>query len=508
MSSANQHILGGKGMDGRLSANTVPQGMASHFPSGMAGGAFPNGEATGPVPLETMPAPLNARPGGAISKVRFSLFWRTFFLLALLLVGSVVAWLQTFRVLESEPRASQTAQQIASIVNLSRAALVHSDAIARVSLIKQLAELEGVKVVARSPIDVVQGFEGDTQMQRVLVELRVRLGEKATLARKVNGDEGLWVGFGIENEKFWLQTDLTKLAPVPGRAWLVWLSIAALLSLAGAAMIARLINRPLKALSFAAGRVKDGDFDASRLNEDAVTSEIREVNAGFNRMAEQLAKIEQDRAVMLAGISHDLRTPLARLRLETEMSVADDVARNHMVSDLEQLDAIIDKFLDYARPTDQQHLRAVALNDVIEACVLAVQQTEDLKVRLDLPADFHVMGDEVELTRVITNLVENARKYGKTVATGVTQLDIAARERDGWVMLKVRDHGAGAADETLRHMTKPFFRGDIARTAATGAGLGLAIVEKTIQRLGGSFSLHNSSTGGLAANIRLPSAKR
>jgi two-component system, OmpR family, osmolarity sensor histidine kinase EnvZ len=504
MNTANQHILGGRGMG----APTSPQGLNSHLPSGMAGSAFPNGVATGPAPLETMPAPLDVRPTGTMSKVRFSLFWRTFFLLALLLIGSVVAWLQTFRVLESEPRATQTAQQIASIVNLSRAALVHSDAIARVSLIKQLAELEGVKVVPRTITDVVQGFEGDSQMQRVLVELRVRLGEKATLARKVNGEEGLWVGFGIDQEKFWLQTDLAKLAPVPGRAWLVWLSIAALLSLAGAAVIARLINRPLKALSFAASRVKDGDFDASRLNEDAVTSEIREVNAGFNRMAEQLAKIEQDRAVMLAGISHDLRTPLARLRLETEMSVADDVARNHMVSDLEQLDAIIDKFLDYARPTDQQHLRAVALNDVIEACVVAVQQTDDLKVKLDLPADFHVMGDEVELTRVITNLVENARKYGKTLGTGITQLDIAARERDGWVLLKVRDHGPGAHEETLKHMTKPFFRGDVARTAATGAGLGLAIVEKTIQRLGGSFSLHNSSTGGLAANIRLPSARR
>jgi two-component system, OmpR family, osmolarity sensor histidine kinase EnvZ len=493
MPSSHDHILGGSGMAGRDSGERPSHShshAASHLPSGMAGSPMP----TGPAALETMPAPLDVRPTGAMSKVRFSLFWRTFFLLALLLVGSVVAWLQTFRVLESEPRAAQTAQQIASIVNLSRAALVHSDAIARISLIKQLAELEGVKVVARTPTDVVQTFDGDTQMQRVLVDLRVRLGERATLARKVNGEEGLWVGFGIENDKFWLQTDLAKLAPVPGRAWLIWLSIAALLSLAGAALIARLINRPLKALSFAAGRVKDGDFDASRLNEDAVTSEIREVNAGFNRMAEQLAKIEQDRAVMLAGISHDLRTPLARLRLETEMSVADDVARNHMVSDLEQLDAIIDKFLDYARPTDQQHLRPVALNDV--------------QVKLDLPADFHVMGDEIELTRVITNLVENARKYGKGTKTGITQLDFAARERDGWVLLKVRDHGAGVMEDTLKHLTKPFFRGDVARTAATGAGLGLAIVEKTIQRLGGSFSLHNSSTGGLAANIRLPSAKR
>jgi two-component system, OmpR family, osmolarity sensor histidine kinase EnvZ len=479
------------------------QPKPSQLPSGMAGGVITSGSAA----LETLPAPLQARPS-AIAKVRVSLFWRTFFLLALLLIGSVVAWLQTFRVLDTEPKVAQTAQQVASIVNLSRAAMVHSDAIARISLIKQLAELEGVKVVQRNSNDVVQGFDGNSQMQRVLAELRLRLGEKASIAYKVNGDQGLWVGFDIENDRFWLQTDLARFSPVPGGAWVIWLSIAALLSLAGAALMARLINKPLKALSFAAGRLKDGDFDASRLNEDAVTSEIREVNAGFNRMAEQLAKIEQDRAVMLAGISHDLRTPLARLRLETEMSVSDDTARAHMVSDLEQLDAIIDKFLEYARPIDANYLRPIALNDVIEACVLAVQQTDDLRVKLDLPLDFHVMGDEIELTRVITNLVENARKYGKSPITGVTQLDITARESNGWVMLKVRDHGPGVPADTIKHITKPFFRGDIARTAATGAGLGLAIVEKTIQRLGGSFTMHNSSTGGLAANIRLPSARK
>jgi two-component system, OmpR family, osmolarity sensor histidine kinase EnvZ len=486
MSATPNHILGGSAMVSKAAAAGIP---------------------TGPAPLETIPAPLEARPKLA-PKVRLNLFWRTFFLLALLLVGSVVAWLQTFRVLETEPRAAQTAQQIASIVNLTRSALIHADAIARVSLIKQLAELEGVKVVPRKGDDKVQSFAGDPQMQRVLVELRTRLGERATLARKVNGEEGLWVSFAIENDVFWLQTDLARLTPVPGRAWLIWLMIAALLSLAGAAMIARLINRPLKQLSFAASRVKDGDFDASRLDEDAVTSEIREVNAGFNRMAEQLAKIEQDRAIMLAGISHDLRTPLARLRLETEMSVADDVARGHMVSDLEQLDAIIDKFLDYARPTDQQHLRPVALNDVIEACVLSVSQSDDLRIKIDLPSDFHVTGDEVELGRVLTNLIENARKYGKTPKKTYTELDIAARERDGWVLIKVRDHGSGVSAETLKHLTKPFFRGDVARTAATGAGLGLAIVDKTIQRLGGQFTLSNSSTGGLAATIKLPSAPR
>jgi len=458
-------------------------------------------DATGPAPLETAPAPLEMRP-----RVGLSLFWRTFFLLALLLIGSIVAWLQTFRALEFEPRAVQTAQQIASLVNLSRAALVHSDAIARVSLIKTLADQEGVRILPREPGDKFELFDAETLDERVVEELATRLGQGTVVASIVNNEPGLWVGFKIDGDAYWLLMDRNRFTPVGGKTWLIWLVIAAALSLAGSAVIARLINRPLKQLSFAASRVRDGDFDASRLDEKAVTSEIREVNIGFNRMAQQLAKIEQDRAVMLAGISHDLRTPLARLRLETEMSVSDQDARDHMAADIDQLDAIIDKFLDYARP-DHAELKPVLLNDVIEACLYAVQDQGDMRINLDVSKGLYVLADEVELARVLSNLLENARRYGKTPETGIAVVDIAAKARGEWVLLKVRDHGMGVSAETLPNLVKPFFRGDAARTAATGAGLGLAIVDKTVQRMGGIFALANTTSGGLAAHIKLQKPK-
>jgi two-component system osmolarity sensor histidine kinase EnvZ len=440
------------------------------------------------------------------SRVGLSLFWRTFFLLSLLLIGSIVAWLQTFRQLEFEPRAVQTAQQIASLVNLSRAALVHSDSIARVSLIKTLADQEGVRILPREPTDRFVPFGGGELDSRIMDELMTRLGAGTAIAASVNGEEGLWIGFKIDTDPYWLLLDRARFSRVGGKTWLIWLITAAGLSLAGAALIARLINRPLKQLSFAASRVRDGDFDASRLDEKAVTSEIREVNIGFNRMAQQLAKIEQDRAVMLAGISHDLRTPLARLRLETEMSVADPDARDHMAADIDQLDAIIDKFLDYARP-DHAELKPVLLNDVIEACLYAVQDHGDMRVNLDISKGLYVLADEVELARVISNLLENARRYGKTPETGIAMVDVAAKSRGEWVLLKVRDHGMGVAPEALPNLIKPFFRGDAARTAATGAGLGLAIVDKTVQRMGGIFALANTTSGGLAAHVKLQKPK-
>lgn len=205
---------------------------------------------------------------------------------------------------------------------------------------------------------------------------------------------------------------------------------------------------------------------------------------------------------MLAGISHDLRTPLARLRLETEMSVADEDARAHMAADIAQLDAIIDKFLDYARP-DPAQLAKVSLNAVVEAAMYAVADYDDLRITVTMPDNLEVLADEVELLRVVSNLIENARRYGKTPETGIALVDIAAKVRDQWVLFKIRDHGMGVSAETLPKLTRPFFRGDAARTAATGAGLGLAIVEKTIQRMGGIFGLANTASGGLAAHIKL-----
>ncbi len=457
--------------------------------------------------LEDAPAQGSARRLRRRESPVLSLFWRTFFLIAILLLGSIGAWLQTLRSLEFAPRAVQTAQQLASLVNLSRAALIHADSIARVSLIKTMADEEGLRIIPREPADNFSPVETEALMRDLLVELRKRLGKDTVLSTRVNDRDGLWIGFEMDGDDYWLLADMNRYRTPGGKTWLIWLIVAAILSLAGAALIAGLINRPLKDLSFAASRVQEGDFNASHLDETVNTSEIREVNIGFNRMAQRLAKLDQDRAVMLAGISHDLRTPLARLRLETELSVSDLDAREHMAADIAQLDAIIDKFLEYARP-DKVKLKPVLLKDVVQACLYPLRDAQDLRVRIKLDDELLVLSDEVELGRIITNLLENARKYGKSVETGVARVDISGIARDKWVLIKVRDYGIGVAPEQIANLTKPFYRGEAARTAANGAGLGLAVVEKIVHRMGGGFGLNNSTTGGLSANIKLLRATR
>jgi two-component system osmolarity sensor histidine kinase EnvZ len=440
----------------------------------------------------------------ARNPLALSLFWRTFFLLALLVASGVFAWVQTLRALEFEPRAVQAAQQTAGLVNLARAALNSTDGINRVALIKGLSSQQSLKLAPHEPKDKWEPYETDRISRAIGQELRNQLGPGTLVASSVNGNPGLWVGFLIDKDPYWLQTELSRIGPISWNTLTLWVSIALLATVLGSAAIARLINQPLKELSFAASRIREGEFD-SRLDENTMTSEVRQVNIGFNRMARELAKVEQDRAVMLAGISHDLRTPLARLRLEAEMSVQDEEAKQNMAQDIDQLDAIIDKFMDYARPGEGK-LVPVHLSSVVDREMAAFRDTSQIRITSRVAIDTKVIADETELGRVLQNLFENARRYGRSTDTGIARVQVTYARTGPWVILTVRDFGPGTDPKKLAQLTTPFFRGDAARTAATGAGLGLAIVDKAIQRMGGTFELANAPDGGLMAHIRLRKA--
>ncbi len=428
-----------------------------------------------------------------------NLFWRTFALLALLLAGAVLAWQQTFKALEAEPRALEAAEQLAGLVKLSRIALEHTDPINRVAVISSMSHGDTVQVRVAETSDRWLPFDTSPFSTRLAAELSRTLGPDTVVARSVNDGTGLWVRYVVGEDAFWLRTSPTPLTLSLTTNWW-WIGIALLATIVGSALIARLINQPLRELAEAAGRIRDGEYD-SRLDETTMTSEIREVNMGFNRMARELAKLEEDRAVMLAGISHDLRTPLARLRLETEMSVSDEQARHFMAQDIDQLDAIISKFMDYARPNETQ-LSEVRLLDIVEREVQGFRDPEQIRFQVLIGKALKVRADDTELGRVLLNLFENARRYGHAPGEPA-RVDVSAARQGDWVELRVRDHGPGVPADRLARLTVPFYRGDAARTAARGAGLGLAIVEKSVQRLGGQFMIGNADGGGLQMVLKL-----
>ena len=194
-------------------------------------------------------------PARRRSALGLSLFWRTFFLLAILLTGGVFAWLQTLRALELEPRALQSARQTAGLVNLARAALKQADGINRVTLMKGLSAQEATRVTPREPADRWETYETDRYSRQVSQQLRLSLGPDAVVARSVNGTPGTWVGFSIDSDRYWLQAESAHATPLNGSTWMVWTGIALAATLAASVAIASLINRPLRQLSFAASRM-------------------------------------------------------------------------------------------------------------------------------------------------------------------------------------------------------------------------------------------------------------
>ncbi len=450
----------------------------------------------------------SSNPAEAARPTRFAggIFWRTLFLIALLIGISLAAWFQSFRIIERVPRAQQIAQTIISVVNVTRAALIYSDPKQRSDLLEDLANNESIRIYPLEPDDKILPVEDTHEMRTVQRTLHQRLGKGTKMAQQVNGQDGLWVSFSIEDDEYWVAFARERVAAVPGVQWLRWGAIALGLSLVGAIVISRLINAPLQRLTATAVAIGRGQRPEPL--PDRGPREIRDANAGFNAMVVDLQRIESDRALMLAGISHDLRTPLTRLRLESEMSGADDATRAAMNSDIEQMDAIIGQFLDYARPPDSRHgFEALDLGALATAAVDEMRSESSLRVDTKIDATRPIRGNPVEIKRLIHNLLENARRYGRSAEKDFAE--VALRVFDdaaGGVAFELSDRGPGIPPNEIERLKRPFTRLDSARGQASGSGLGLAIVERIAQRHGARFEILNAVGGGLIVRVRFPAA--
>ena len=453
--------------------------------------------------MPATPSPSSSlAPEGTRSRGPGGVFWRTFLLIAILIGASLAAWYQSFRVLERAPRAQQAAQLIVSIVNLTRSALIHSDPEKRRALLIDLAQNEGVRIYPLEPTDQTAPLPNQAFLQIIDEQVRARLGQNTQMTLDVNGQRGLWVSFFIEDDGYWVAFDPSRLDTIPRMQWVGWGAVALALSLLGAVVISRLINLPLKRIATAA--VSIGRGTRPEVLPEKGPREIRQANASFNAMVAELERIEADRALLLAGISHDLRTPLTRLRLEIEMSPVSEEARAAMSTDVEQIDAIIGQFLDYARPLNERSaLSRVDLALLVEGIVSSHADEEHMRISLQRESDAMVRGNPTELQRILLNLIENARRYGVTPGTDVSELEVTVKG-GATPTLEVRDHGPGIPVDELERLKRPFTRRDTARGQTDGAGLGLAIIERIARRHHARFDLLIPAGGGLLARITFP----
>ncbi len=429
------------------------------------------------------------------------LFWRTFVLLAFLIAASMAAWVASFRIVERTPRGEQIAAQVVSIVTITRAALLHSAPALRRELLFELATTQGIRVYPREEDDDTEPML-DTELIRVIEDaVRMRLGEDTHFAGYVNDIRGFWVSFRIDDDDYWLMLDRERVERASGVQWIGWATMTLLLSLVGAAFISRLINQPLSRLSSAARSVARGITPAPL--PEAGPAEIREANQSFNQMVQDLKQVESDRAVILAGISHDLRTPIARMLLEVEMARLSEDARRGMQSDLAQMEAIIAQFLDYARPAEPASFTELDLSEALQKIAAESSRHADLHIALHVADGLRVRCNPTELQRVVINLIENARRYGKTDDSKIAEVGLTARQEGNQIMVEIADHGPGLPENQIDNVLRPFTRLDTARGQANGAGLGLTIVDRIVQRHRGRLEIKNREGGGLAVRVWL-----
>src|SRR5690554_5262004 len=438
-------------------------------------------------------------------RLQLGLFSRSFLLLATLMMVSLGAWLQVFFSMEEGPRAAQMAQRVVTAVSITRSALVYAPPSVRPALLLDLATKESLRVQPREESDVLDPLPNSNYWNHVATEIKDRLGPDTHVMWTVNQAPGIWVSFEINNDQYWLVFDREQLGLTAGVEWFGWGATALLLALVGAAISVRFVNRPLAQLAKVAQQLARGETP-SPLPEKG-PAEIRDMNMAFNRMARDIRQTEADREIMLAGISHDLRTPLARMRLEIEMSNVSDETRQAIDDDLGQIDHSIGQLMEYARPAgavpEQGIDVSAALRELYER---ERSHTESLggKLEAQIEPNLYARINAHDLKRIVGNLIENARRYGRNPDDDRAHIELSAVQRGNIVSIEVRDHGRGIASNDIQRLLRPFSRGESARTGVSGAGLGLAIVERLLGQVGGQLELISQPPGGLIARIEIP----
>ncbi|HRY19655.1 MAG TPA: ATP-binding protein, partial [Candidatus Competibacteraceae bacterium] len=280
----------------------------------------------------------------------------------------------------------------------------------------------------------------------------------------------------------------------PARLLLILL-ILLLSVLVLAALAVRALTRPLSVLADAAAEL-GRDIRRPPLAETGPL-EVQQAAQAFNIMQERLIRYLEDRNRILAAVSHDLKTPITRLRLRTEL-LDDSLLQEKFQADLDEMQRMVQTSLDFLRGgEDSEPMARVDLNALLD-CLREEAEDAGQEVRINGVVHQPLRCRLLALKRCLTNLVSNALTYGQDV-------EITVADRPDRLTLTVRDHGPGIPSTELERVFEPFYRLESSRNRNTGGtGLGLSIARNIAHAHGGELSLRNHPTGGLEAVLELP----
>ena len=317
-------------------------------------------------------------------------------------------------------------------------------------------------------------------------EMRISQGDEYLFWIRAPQAPNYWVKIPIEGfeEEF--------LSPL-----FMTLSVFGVISLATGWFFIRQLNRPLAALQRAALGVANGEFPEP-LPEKG-TTEIVAVTEAFNQMSKGIKQFEEDRHLLMAGISHDLRTPLTRMRLAAEMiSEQDEFLKDGIEGDIDDMNSIIDQFIDYLSHDSKDNFELADINILIQG-VVQLYSILDRNIEFNSQPVPKIPLRYVAMKRVLTNLIQNALRYSEGKIIIYTSYNKEKQE----VCIFVCDEGPGIANEDIERLFQPFTQGDQARSHE-GSGLGLAIIKRIVSAHYGYIDLSNRKEGGLMARVFLP----
>lgn len=440
-----------------------------------------------------------------------SLLGRNLLLMAVLIVlGQLVAAVLV-RQMIFKPRVAQVADGVARNVAALRAGLQALPAAQRVAFVEAFNRQAVLSAPPVAPESAARRALLSPLERQFVQAVSRRLGANDAATQPPQPTQPLWrrdstgvlslrvVHEGAEGaESYWLNLPSVFPSREFTGAWLAATLASMLLALLGAWWLQRHINRPLVQVVGAAQQLAQGQSPAT-LPDDG-PEEIATVARSFNQMAQSLAAADHERALMLAGVSHDLRTPLTKLRLGVEIAGAqvDAPLAASMARSIDEMDGIVGQFLQFARSGEAEAPTTASLNDLAQA-VAEAQADHGRALVLELGALPDVPVRPQALRRALDNLVENAWRHGAPPVVLRTGADAAE------VWLEVQDQGPGITAEEIDRMRQPFARGGgTARAGAPGAGLGLAIAERVARAQGGALELHSAPGQGLRARLVLP----
>ncbi|UTH75890.1 ATP-binding protein [Chromobacterium sp. IIBBL 290-4] len=346
--------------------------------------------------------------------------------------------------------------------------------------------------------DKSQKFEPELpKIGRMLAErLSHDLNEpiQAHFGRRADHRE-LWVHVHVLDQAYWLVIPFGRYRDKMIGSLLQSSLIAALFATLLASLFAWRITRPISRVVQASRELAGGTMP--KPVPETGPREVRLLAHNFNRMALELDNAARERRLMLAGLSHDLRTPLTRLKLTLEMQ-ADTPDQHDMLSDIDELSRIVRQFIDFARAEESNRLEPLALAD-LAASVVSRFRREGMDVRLEQRSEPELLADALALERLLSNLLENARRYGQPPVI------VRIEQQPGEVELSVIDHGKGIPAEFRESALAPFERLAEHRGTDGGSGLGLAIVSRVVKQHNGKLTLTDENDA-FKVSIRFPTA--